>query len=77
MRQMSLFTHCSGTVHVLFMRPTTILFRKNIKNESHGTIHTFKNYFDTIFSVFNFSNNKFNPNRPIVCESYTCVIHVF
>ena len=30
------------------------------KIESHGTIHTFKNYFTTIFSVF--SNKKY-PNR--------------
>ena len=28
--------------------------QKNIKNRSHITIHTFKNYFITIFSVFNF-----------------------
>ena len=46
----ALFTHCAYTVHVL----------KNIKNGSHGTIYTFKNYFVTMFSVF--SNNKFNPN---------------
>ena len=26
-----------------------------IKNKSYGTIHTFKNYFATVFSVFNFS----------------------
>ena len=37
-----------------------------IKNESHDTIHTFKNYFTIIFSVFSFSNNKFNPNGPIL-----------
>ena len=39
-----------------------------IKNKSHDTIHTFKNYFTTVFSVtvFNFNKNKFNPN-----ESYT------
>ena len=30
------------------------------------TIHKFKNYFVTVFSVFSFSNNKFNPNRPIM-----------
>ena len=41
-----------------------------IKNGSHGTIHTFKNYFVTMFSVFSFqfsvfSNNKLNPNGPI------------
>ena len=40
------------TVHVL----------KNIKNGFHDTIHTFKNYFATVLSVFSFSNNKFNPN---------------
>ena len=40
--------HCSSTVHVF----------KNIKNGSHDTIHTFKNYFVTVFSVFSFSNNK-------------------
>ena len=38
------FTHCSSTIHAL----------KNIKNEFHGTIHTFKNYFTTLFSVFSF-----------------------
>ena len=47
------------TIHVL----------KNIKNESHDTIYTFKYYFATVFSVFSFqfsvfSNNKFNPNTP-------------
>ena len=46
--------HCSCTIHTLFMGPTTTLFRKkNIKNGSHGTIHTFKNYFATVFSIFN------------------------
>ena len=46
--------HCSCTVHVL----------KNIKNGSHDTIYTIKNYFATVFSVF--SNNKLNPNGPFV-----------
>ena len=50
----TLFTHCAYTVHVL----------KNIKNGSHDTIYTFKNYFVTVFSVF--SNNKFNPNTPLI-----------
>ena len=40
----ALFTHCAYTVHVL----------KNIKNGSHGTIYTFKNYFTTVFFVFSF-----------------------
>ena len=42
------------TVHALFMGPTTTLFRKKIKNGSHSTIHTFKNYFATVFFSFNF-----------------------
>jgi len=43
----------------------TVHVFKNIKNRSHGTIHTFKNYFTTVFSVFNFNKNKFNPNGPL------------
>ena len=50
-----LFMYCSNTVHAL----------KNIKNGSHDTFHTFKNYFATVFSVFSFSNNKLNPNGPL------------
>ena len=33
------------------------------KTRSHSTIHTFKNYFAIVFSVF---SNKWYPNRPIV-----------
>ena len=48
--------YCSCTVHALFMGPTTTLFRKKkFKNVSHGTIHTFKNYFGTVFFSFQFS----------------------
>ena len=38
-----------------------------IKNWSHRTINTFKNYFTTVFSVFSFQfqQNKFYPNRPL------------
>ena len=36
--------HCSSTVHIL----------KNIKNGSHDTIYTFKNYFATVFLIFSF-----------------------
>ena len=39
-----LFTYYAYTVHVL----------KNIKNETHDTIYTFKYYFATVFSVFSF-----------------------
>ena len=37
--------HCSHGTHNHFIK-------KKIKNESHGIIHTFKNYFVTIFLVF-------------------------
>ena len=39
-----------------------------IKNGSHGTIYTFKNYFTTVFSVsvFSFSKNKLYPNGPLI-----------
>ena len=50
----------------LFIVYSTVYVLKNIKNEFYGIIHTFKNYFITIFSVFGFSNNKFNPNGPYV-----------
>ena len=36
----AMFMYCSSTVNVF----------KNIKNESHGTIHTFKNYCYSTFS---------------------------
>ena len=58
----ALFMHCSNTVH---MGSTTILLKK-IKNGFHSTIHTFKNYFATVFSVFSFSKNKFNLNEPLI-----------
>ena len=45
--------YCSYTVYVLFKGLTTILLKNiYIKNWSHGTVHTFKNYFDIVFSVF-------------------------
>ena len=39
-----------------------------IKNGSHGTIYTFKNYFATVISAisFQFQQNKFYPNRPYI-----------
>ena len=48
-----LFMYSVRTVHILFIGPTIILFKKNIKNGSYSIIHTFKNYFVIIFSVFN------------------------
>ena len=58
------------TVYALFITVhSTVHALKNIKNGSHGTIHTFKNYFVTVLLVFSFSNNKFNPNEPLVVFS--------
>ena len=53
-REESLFIYCSQhcPVHAL----------KNIKNKSHDTIYTFKNYFVTMFLVFSFNKNKLYPN---------------
>ena len=69
---MLLFTHCSSIIYALFMGPIAILL-KNIKNGSHGTIYTFKNYFATVFLVFNFSNNKFNSNGSYMYPSRTLI----
>ena len=44
----------------LFMNPQISLFSNFfIKNGFYSTIHTFKNYFDTVFSVFSFSKISF------------------
>ena len=54
-------TFSSGS-RALFTGPTNIFFSKNnFKTRSHSTIYTFKNYFATVFSVF---NNKRYPNIP-------------
>ena len=48
----------------LFMRSVSTDFSKsNFKIGSHNTIHTFKNYFVTVFLVF---SNKWYPNRPCI-----------
>ena len=61
------FVNCKQYIRVLFTVPQITLFSHFfIKNGSHSTIYTFKNYFATVFSVsiFSFSKNKLNPNRP-------------
>ena len=45
----ALFMHYSHTIHGTHIH---FIQKKNIKNGSHDAIHTFKNYFDTVFSVF-------------------------
>ena len=57
------------TVHsCTIYRPTNLFFINFfIKNGSHGTIYTFKNYFATVISAisFQFQQNKSYPNRPL------------
>ena len=63
------FVNCEQCICLLFTVPQIILFSNFfIKNGSHNTIYTFKNYFATVFlvSVFSFSKNKLNPNTPYV-----------
>ena len=40
--------HCLCTIHETYNH----FIQKKIKNESYDTIHTFKIYFTTVFSVF-------------------------
>ena len=47
----TMFRYCSRTVHGTYSH---FIHKKNIKNRSHGTIHTFKNYFAIVFSIFSF-----------------------
>ena len=42
-----------GLMHCLRDPQTSFFTKTFIKSESHGTIHTFKNYFATVFSIFN------------------------
>ena len=50
------------SVHCLQDPQTSFLIKTFIKNRSHGTIHTFKNYFTIVFSVF---SNKRYSNTPL------------
>ena len=44
--------HSEQCIRALFMNPQIPFFNNLfIKNEFHGTIYTFKNYFTTVFSV--------------------------
>ena len=59
------FASKPGT-RALFTEPTNLFFffsKIFIKNGSHCTIHTFKNYFTTVFLIF---NNKRYPNRLLI-----------
>ena len=69
-----MLTFLPQTVHcVLFMDPQISLFSNFcIKNGSHDTIYTFKNYFAIVISAisFQFQQNKSYPNRPIKANTY-------
>ena len=47
-----------GPVYYLWDPQTSFFNKTFIKNGSYSTIHTFKNYFATVFSVFSFEQNK-------------------
>ena len=59
----SLFITPVGHMHYLQDSQTLLFNNFFIKNGSHGSIYTFKNYFTTVFSIFN--KNKLYSNRPI------------
>ena len=72
----SLQQHCSRTIHGTYSH---FIQRKNIKNGFHDTIHIFKNYFATLFSVFSFhffsfSKNKLYSNGPLVPWKFKLMI---
>ena len=67
----SAFVYCSRVPQI------TLFSNFFIKNGSHSTIYTFKNYFATMFSVsvFSFSKNKLNPNGPLVATLVKFISH--
>ena len=69
-RGQQLFMYCSWTVAATFdyfKLQISLFSHFFIKNRSHGTIHTFKFYFATVFSVFSFSKISFYPIELLVC----------
>ena len=72
--------HDEQYTRTLFMDPQISLFSNFfIKNKSHGTIHIFKNYFATVFSVFSFQfqQNKFYPNGPVIYQVRYIYIYIY
>ena len=59
-------------IRALFTDPQISFFINFfIKNGSHGTNYTFKNYFATVISAisFQFQQNKSYPNRPLMFKA--------
>ena len=66
-------------IRALFTDPQISFFMNFfIKNGSHSTIYTFKNYFTTVISAisFQFQQNKSYPNRPFK-PSMSYTFHTF
>ena len=55
-----------GSVHGSRNSQTYFFNKIFIKNESQGTIYTFKIYFAIVFSIFSFKQNKQYPIGPLV-----------
>ena len=57
-----------GAVHCSQDPQTSFFSKIFIKNGFYSTIHIFKNYFTTVFSVlsFQFQQNKFYPNEHLI-----------
>ena len=56
--------HCSCILQcIVYGTYNPFIQKKNIKNGSYSTIHTFTNYFATVFSIFIFSKNKLYQNE--------------
>ena len=59
-------------IRVLFTDLQISLFSNFfIKNRSHGTIHIFKSYFTTVFSVFSFNKISSIQTNPILIFQLT------
>ena len=67
-----IFSHINGSC-ALFRGPTNLTFKQLfIKNESHSTIHTFKNYFVTVFFNLHLYSNR--PQGAVWIR--VCCVHV-
>ena len=62
-------------VHYAQDPQTSFFIQTFIKNESYDTIHTFKNYFTTVFLVFNFQKNKRYLNTQFIYLIHNFTIH--
>ena len=59
-----------GPIHYAQDPQTSFFTQTFIKNGSHDTIYTFKNYFTTVLLVFSFQQNKRYLNTPFYNSPY-------